>query len=153
MTGVALDHIEIFQHGAGEGVVLGHIAALLLAVLKQREFGDPQKIEGAGLDEAELLGEVVTQLAQRIIDDLILGVGHDEQQVALFGIQCLVNSRNLLLGEEFAEGGGRSLRRPADPGEAFRADPPYVFGQFVDFLAGQDGRRSLGGDAAHRAAA
>ena len=83
MTGVALDHIEILQHGAGEGVVLGHVAALLLAVLKQREFGDPQKIEGAGLDEAELLGEVALRsCAQRIIHDLILGVGHDEQQVA-----------------------------------------------------------------------
>lgn len=86
MTGVALDHIEILQHGAGEGVVLRHVAAFLLAVLKQREFGDPQKIKGAGLDEAELLGEVITQLAQRIIDDLILGVGDDEQQVALLGL-------------------------------------------------------------------
>ncbi len=73
-------------------MVLRHVAALLLAVLKQREFSDPQKIEGAGLNEAELLGEVITQLAQRIIDDLILGVGDDEQQVALFGLQCLVNS-------------------------------------------------------------
>ena len=153
MTGVALDHIEILQHGAGEGVVLRHVAAFLLAVLKQREFSDPQKIEGAGLNEAELLGEVVTQLAQRIIDDLILGVGDDEQQVALLGLQCLVNSRDLLLGEEFLKAGGAALVGPAGVGQALGTVGLDEIGQLIDLLAGELFGSALGIDAADRAAA
>lgn len=153
VAGVALDHIEILQHGAGEGVVLRHVASLLLTVLEQREFGDPQKIEGAGLDEAELLGEVVTQLAQRIIDDLILGVGHDEQQVALFGLQRLVNSRDLLLGEEFLKAGGAALVGPAGVGQALGTVGLYKIGQLIDLLAGELFGSALGIDAADRAAA
>ena len=134
-------------------MVLGHVAALLLAVLKQREFGDPQKIEGAGLDEAELLGEVVTQLAQSVVDDLILGVGHDEQQVALLGLQCLVDTGDLLLGEEFFEAGGAALVGPAGVGQALGTVGLYKIGQLIDLLAGELFGSAFGINAADRAAA
>ena len=153
IAGVALDHIEILQHGAGEGVVLRHVAPLLLAVLKQRELGDPQKVEGARFDKTELLGEVVAELSQCIVDDLILGVGNDEQQVALLGVQRLVNAGDLLLGEEFLKAGGKTLMRPAGIGKTLGAVGFYKIGELVDLLAGELFGSALGIDATHRAAA
>ena len=42
--GLAVKQVEILLHRCGEGVVLGRITALLLAVLEKREIGDPQEL-------------------------------------------------------------------------------------------------------------
>ena len=133
-------------------MVLRHVASLLLAVLEQREFGDPQKVEGTRLDESELLGKVVAQLAQRIIHDLILGVGNDKQQVALLGVQRLVDAGDLLLGEELFKAGGTSLMGPAGVGQPLGTVGLYKIGQLIDLLAGELFGSALGIDAPHRAA-
>ena len=134
-------------------MVLRHVASLLLTVLEQRELGDPQKVEGARLDKTELLGKVVTELTQCIVDDLILGVGDDEQQVALLGVQRLMNAGDLLIGEEFLKAGGKPLVRPAGIGKTLGTVGFYKIGELVDLLAGELFGSALGIDAAHRAAA
>ena len=136
----------------GEGMMHGDPFTELLIPLEEGDLRDPEQIVPFPGD-LQAVGHLQPQGAQNRLHGLFHRSGDDQHHVPGLGPGRPQQGGHLVFGKEFAEGGGRSLRRPADPGEAFRADPPYVFGQFVDFLAGQDGRRSLGGDAAHCAAA
>lgn len=86
-TRVALDLVQVLGLGQGERVVHGHPAALLLAVLKQREVHDPQEVELVGVDQAVLAGDVQTDLTQCGAGLDPVGVADQQQHVAGLGVQ------------------------------------------------------------------
>ena len=149
---VGLQLIQIFVHGGGEGVVHGYIAVLLLRELEHGELGDPQELEVPGIQNAQLLGALAPQGAQSGKDHLVLGVAHDEHQVAVLGVGALQNGAVLLLSEELLIGGDHLAVVEAGPGQTLGLIGLDEVGQLVDLLPGEVGGVAVHVDEPHGAA-
>ena len=88
--------------------------------LHQRPVDDPEHRVLAIGNEVEALGEVKAHLGEDAVDRG-RGVGDDEQQVALLGVEALVQRAQLLLGEELGGRGAPAVALPEGPDEALRA--------------------------------
>ena len=69
-------------------MVHGHVAAFLLAVLKQRELRHPEQVVHALGDEAAAAGDLDAQRAQALEGHRVL-VGHEEEYIARLGAKAL----------------------------------------------------------------
>ena len=150
---VGLQLVDVLVHGGGEGVVHGHVAALLLAVLEHGEFRHPQEAEVLGVQDAQLLGALAPQGAQGGKDHLVLHVAHDEDQVPVLGAGPLQDRFVLLLGEELLIGGGHLAVVEAGPGQALGLVGLDELGQLVDLLPGEVGGVAVHVDEPYGAAA
>ena len=136
---------------AGEGMVGGHIALLLLAVLEQRELGDPEQVVLALVDQALALGDLAAQRAQALPDDGLL-VRAEEHDVAGLGVHLGAHNFDHLGGHELVEGGLHvAVGGEGHVGQALGAVGLDELGQRIDLLAGH-GRQTLGVDGLHAAA-
>ena len=151
-TRVALDLVEILGLGQGERVVHRHPAALLLAVLKQREVHHPQEVELVGVDQAMLAGNVQTDLTQRSAGLDPVGIADDQQHIAGLNIQRGIKSSLLGIGQELFKAGGGALCGQAAVGQTLGAVGLGDLAELVDVLAAQLVGHALGVDGADRAA-
>ena len=88
VRGIGLDPLLLARHRRGEGVVHERPAAVLLAVLEEREVGDPVEDVEVSVDQAELVREVQPEQPEDARDGLLL-VGDEERRRPLFDAERL----------------------------------------------------------------
>ncbi len=129
---------------AGERVVAGGPALVVLVVFEHREVDDPHRLPGAAVEVALLVAEPCAQRAKGIVDDLGL-VGAEEDQVAGLcpgavddGFQGIFVE---VLDDRALQAGLVQLRDviDLDVGEAPGAVDADEAGVFVDLAARQAG--------------
>ena len=130
----------------------GHPAALLLAVLKQREVHHPQEVELVGVDQAVLAADFQTNLAQRGAGLDPVSIADDQQHVAGFQLHRLVQGCLFLFGQELFKAGRSTFLGQAAECQTLSAISLGNLAQFVNVLAGQLASQALGIDGADAAA-
>ena len=131
---VGVEQRQVGVVGRGERVVFGNVAPFVRVVFDQRKLGDPQKLHGVLVHQAERLAEMQAQTRQHVARHRF-PVGDQQQQVLRFQVQRGFDGFLAIVAHEFGQ-----RRLPAGVGEP---DPrqtlgPEVLGernQVVQFLA------------------
>ena len=126
-------------------------AAVLLVVFEQRKFGDPEQLVLVRVDEPEPFRDLAAERAERVEHDFVL-VGDNEHDVARLDAESCLNSRVLVVGQEFRVGRRHLAAVILEPSESLCLIGLDEIGERIDFLARELVDRALDVDSAHRAA-
>ena len=83
-------------------MVHGGVTLFFVAPFEEWEFGDPQEVELAFVDEVALASELEAQVAEAVVDDLET-VGTKEDDVADFGVGGFTDLFHHIIGEELGD--------------------------------------------------
>ena len=136
---------------AGEGMMRGDVALLLLAVLKQREFRYPEQVVFVVVDQTVAARDFAAQRAQRLPYHVFL-IRAEEDDVARLGVHRIAHGLHQFGGHVLVEAALYiAVRGEGHVGQTLRAVSLYEFAEGIDFLAGHSGE-SLRVDGAYAAA-
>ena len=131
-----LDLVEVLVAHAGEGMVLGSVALLLLVVLEHGEVDDPAHVVGALGDELELPGHVQADGAEHLVDHGC-AVCAEHHEVTGLHVEGGLHGLDLVVGEELEDGAGDgAVAAVGDPGHALGAELDGHLADLVDLRAG-----------------
>ena len=148
--GVGLNFIQVLVAHAGEGVVLGGVALLVLVVLEHGEVHDPAQVVPRAI-QVEQLGAVQAHLTQHLVDHGRL-VRAEHDQVSRLDVERALDGGQLVFGEELGDGAvDLALAAVLNPGHALGAPLDGQLAQLVDLRA-RPVAHALGVDGLHHPA-
>ena len=113
-------------------------AFFVLIPLQEGEIGNPDKAEVLFAGQVELFGELITQFAESVVDDLEF-IGNKEEKVPFFGVACSADRRHFRFSEEFGNRRMPDAVFDLDIGQAFGPVNFDELGQIIDLFAGEFG--------------